>query len=273
MRKVAKAIEDDPVASAYLSGPALARRTGVSQATVVRFAQALGYTGYPSFLDAHRRELAGQTTVEKLKGSPGGREATWRAVMLSDLENIERTMNELDTRQFESAVKVLAAARHVYVWGVRTTATVGDLLTTTLTYLLGADRVFRLQPTLYHEQLAGAGPDDAAIVVSFPRYYRMSVDVAQFASQQKLAMIAITDSLLSPIAQPGSIVLCARSELHSFTESLTAPISLANALVTATALVHRDRSLSSLTKLEKLWSKTDLYQSDRRASTRLPLRG
>src|SRR5947207_8075473 len=69
MRRVAKAIEDDPATSAYLSGPALARRTGVSQATVVRFAQALGYSGYPSFLDAHRREVAGQTTVEKLKGS------------------------------------------------------------------------------------------------------------------------------------------------------------------------------------------------------------
>ena len=100
MRKVAKAIEEDRAASAYLSGPALARRTGVSQATVVRFAQALGYSGYPTFLEAHRREVAVQSTVERLKGSfdrPG--DAPWRTVMLADLNNIERTMNELDVRR------------------------------------------------------------------------------------------------------------------------------------------------------------------------------
>lgn len=272
MRKVATAIQQDPAATAYLSGPALARRTGVSQATVVRFAQALGYSGYPSFLDAHRREISAQTTVEKLKGSfDRGRDAPWRAVMLSDLSNIERTMNELDTRQFDAAVKLLAGARRIFIWGVRTTATVGDLLTTALTYLLGADHVLRLQPTLYHEQLLSAGHQDAVIVVSFPRYYRTSVSVAQFAHERRVPTIAITDSVLSPIAQNQSIVLCARSELLSFTESLAAPVSLANALVTAVALSNRDRSLVSLGKLEKLWSKTGIYESTERRRTRLPL--
>src|SRR4030095_11241497 len=106
-------------------------------------------------------------------------DAPWRAVMLTDLNNIERTMNELDVSQFESAVKMLAWARRVYVWGVRTTSTVGDLLQTALTYLLGADRVFRLQPTMYQEELLSAGSEDVAIVVSFPRYFRMSVAVAE----------------------------------------------------------------------------------------------
>jgi DNA-binding MurR/RpiR family transcriptional regulator len=271
MRKVAMAIQEDPSATAYLSGPALARRTGVSQATVVRFAQALGYPGYPGFLDAHRREISAQTTVEKLKGSfERGRDAPWRAVMLSDLSNIERTMNELDTNQFDAAVKLLADARRIYIWGVRTTATVGDLLTSALSYLLGPERVFRLQPTLFHEQLLAAGHDDAVIVISFPRYYRMSVSVAQFAHERKLPTIAITDSVLSPIAQSQSVVLCARSELLSFTESLAAPVSLANALVTAVALSNRERSLASLGRLEKLWSKAGIYESTERRS-RLPL--
>jgi DNA-binding MurR/RpiR family transcriptional regulator len=274
MRKIAKAIEDDPAGSAYLSGPALARRTGVSQATVVRFAQALGYSGYPSYLDAHRREVAAQSTVERLKGSFDRRgDAPWRAVMLSDLNNIERTMNELDTRQFEASVKLLATSRRIYVWGVRTTSAVGDLLSIALTYLLGADRVMRLQPTLYHEQLLSAGPEDVVIVVSFPRYFRTSVAVAEFAKERKVPSIAITDSVLSPIAQKGSLVLCARSELLSFTESLAAPVSLANALVTAVALTRRDQSLASFRKLEKLWSKTRVYHStERRPGSRLPLR-
>jgi DNA-binding MurR/RpiR family transcriptional regulator len=265
MRRVAKAIEDDPAASAYLSGPALARRTGVSQATVVRFAQALGYSGYPSFLDAHRREVAGQTTVDKLKGSFADLgDAPWRRVMLSDLANLERTMSELDERQFEAAVRLIANARRAYVWGVRTTATVGELITTTLSYLLGADRVMRLQPTLYREQLLGGGPDDVAIVVSFPRYFRMSIEAAEFARERRVPLLAITDSVLSPIARPGSVVLCARSELLSFTESFVAPISLANALVTAVALAHRDRSLAALARLEELWSKERLYHSEER---------
>jgi len=193
--------------------------------------------------------------------------------MLSDLNNIERTMNELDTRQFEASVKLLATSRRIYVWGVRTTSAVGDLLSIALTYLLGADRVMRLQPTLYHEQLLSAGPEDVVIVVSFPRYFRTSVAVAEFAKERKVPSIAITDSVLSPIAQKGSLVLCARSELLSFTESLAAPVSLANALVTAVALTRRDQSLASFRKLEKLWSKTRVYHStERRPGSRLPLR-
>lgn len=276
MRKVAKAIEDDPAASAYLSGPALARRTGVSQATVVRFAQALGYSGYPSFLDARRREMMAQSTVERLRGSgslDGRKNAPWRAVMLADLDNVERTMNELDARQFDAAVKLLASARRIYVWGVRTTSAVGDLLHTVLTYLLGADRVYRLQPTLYHEQLLSAGPEDAVIVVSFPRYFHLSVDAARFARERKVPTIAITDSVLSPIVQPGSVVLTARSELPSFTESLVAPASLVNALVTTLALGRREQSVAWFDKLEKVWAKGRLYHSaERRRGARLPLR-
>ena len=276
MRKVAQALEDDPAASAYLSGPALARRTGVSQATVVRFAQALGYSGYPSFLDARRREMMAQSTVERLRGSAslhGRKNSPWRAVMLADLENVERTMNELDARQFDAAVKLLAGARRIYVWGVRTTSAVGDLLQIALTYLLGADRVHRLQPTLYHEQLLTAGPEDAVIVVSFPRYFHMSVDAARFARERKVPTIAITDSVLSPIVQPGSVVLTARSELPSFTESLVAPASLVNALVTTLALGKREQSVAWFDKLERVWAKGHLYHSaERRRGARLPLR-
>jgi len=100
------------------------------------------------------------------------------------------------------------------------------------------------------------------------------VSVAEYANERKVPSIAITDSVLSPIAQRGSIVLCARSELQSFTESLAAPVSLANALVTAVALSHRGRSLATLGRLEKEWGRAGLYHSSEpRRGSRLPLGG
>jgi DNA-binding MurR/RpiR family transcriptional regulator len=265
MLRVAEVIQDDPAGSAYLSGPALARRAGVSQATVVRFAQALGYSGYPAFLDAHRREVSARPTVEKLQGTfPAGDEPIWRQVMLADLENITRTMAELDPDEFERAVKLLAGSRRVYIWGVRTTSALGDLLEVALTYLLGAASVIRLGPTLYQEQLLEAGPKDVAIVASFPRYLNLSVTAAQFAREQRLKVIAITDSVLSPIAEGADCVLCAHSELLSFTESLAAPVSLANALLTALALARRSESLATLKRVERLWAKRGIHHSNGR---------
>src|ERR1700753_2404957 len=56
-RRIAQYLLDHMPDAAFLSSVVLARRAGVSQPSVTRFAAALGFSGYPAFRDA-LREIA-----------------------------------------------------------------------------------------------------------------------------------------------------------------------------------------------------------------------
>src|ERR1700753_3066302 len=69
-RRIAQYLLDHMPDAAFLSSVVLARRAGVSQPSVTRFAAALGFSGYPAFRDA-LREIALDVPVAGGAPAPG----------------------------------------------------------------------------------------------------------------------------------------------------------------------------------------------------------
>src|SRR5690625_923015 len=104
----------------YLSSSELARELGVHRSTVVRFAQAVGYRGYPELQEAvreayHRTVAASNQLV--LTGETDGRLGKVQAVFDRELENLQRSYSNLDMAALEETAAKIASARRVLVYG------------------------------------------------------------------------------------------------------------------------------------------------------------
>ena len=112
------------------------------------------------------------------------------------------------------------------------------------------------------EQMLRIGEKDCFIGISFPRYSMRTLKAMEFANDRNAHVIAITDSIHSPMNLYSSCNLCARSESFSIVDSLVAPLSLINALVAAMCLKCPDEVRKSLKDLESAWNNYQVYLND-----------
>jgi DNA-binding MurR/RpiR family transcriptional regulator len=122
-------------------------------------------------------------------------------------------------------------------------------------------KVWVIQPGIgdMWDRLLGLEKGDLVIGISFPRYTKQTVEVLRFAKERGNKTLAITDSLVSPLAQYADHVLTAQYKMDSFIESFTAPLSLINAIVTALGVFSKKSTMKSLNELEEVWEKQQIY--------------
>lgn len=246
----------------FLTAQKLGRTLDVSESTVIRFANLLGYDGFPQLQRALQDMVRNKiTTVDRLQLSLKDKQPDiLRRVFTMDSENIHRTLEELDPKVFAAAVGKILAARHIYIISLRSAAAPGHFLCFYLQLLLKNCRMVTTNTFL--EELAGAGPEDLVIGMSFARYTRQTVESLQFAREKGAATLSITDTLTSPLAQISDTVLLAHSETSSFIDSFVAPLSLVNALIIAVGTSDPDRTAQSLAEFEEAWNNFKVYYSE-----------
>jgi DNA-binding MurR/RpiR family transcriptional regulator len=109
------------------------------------------------------------------------------------------------------------------------------------------------------EQIVRAGKDDVVIGISFPRYSKRTISAMKFVKDQGATVVAITDSMKSPLANIAHHSLVARSDMASFVDSLVAPLSVINALIVAVGMRRKEVVSGTLERLEKIWDEYQVY--------------
>lgn len=246
---------------AFMTASKLGDKVGVSESTVVRFANALDYKGYPE-LQKELQELIKTklTTVQRLELSTSyGDEGFFKKVMQADVDNIMKTISEIDTESFNEVVKNILEAKNVYVFGLRSSTVIVQYFSFYLNFMLDNVRIVPSGINDIFDQLINIDEGDVLIGITFPRYSKKTVEVMEFAKSKGAAIIGITDSQFSPIAEISDITLTAKSNMTSFIDSLVAPISLINALIVALSMQEKDKVTDTLKSLENTWEKYDIY--------------
>jgi DNA-binding MurR/RpiR family transcriptional regulator len=110
------------------------------------------------------------------------------------------------------------------------------------------------------EQVISADHRDAVIAFSFPRYSTSTAQGAEYCRSKGAKVIGITDSLGSPLGRNCDLVLQAKSDMISLVDSLTAPLSIANALIVAIAARREKELEAKFSQLEHLWEKYNVYE-------------
>ena len=110
------------------------------------------------------------------------------------------------------------------------------------------------------KQIVGVGPEDAVVAFSFPRYSTTTAKGAEYCRSKGARVIGITDSMASPLGRSCDHVLLAKSDMISLVDSLTAPLSIVNALLVAIAARREKEVQQKFSELESVWEKYNVYE-------------
>lgn len=252
--------------AAFMTASKLGETVGVSESTVVRFATEIGYDGYPKLQQAMQEMIRDKlTSVQRIEVTSTriGEEDVLTSILNLDIDKIRRTIEETDHEAFISAVEHIVKAKRIYIFGVRSTASLAHFLGYYLELMFDNVRIITTTShTQTYEQMFRISEDDVFIGISFPRYSNMAVDAMRFARGRGADVIAVTDSMISPLVSNADQVLLARSDMASIVDSLVAPMSLMNALVVAAVLKRKQEVVDTFKQLEEVWNSQDIYANN-----------
>ena len=250
--------------AAYMTAAKLGALVGVSESTVVRFALELGLDGYPelqhSLQELIRTRLTALQRIEITNDRIGDADLLEK-VLVSDIDKIKRTLEEIDRTSFNSAVDALIGAKMIYIIGMRSSSSLANFLYFYLNLIFPHVRLVRTTSgSEIFEQILRISEEDAIVGISFPRYSKRIINAMEYAKSQGAHVIALTDSASSPIAAHADDVLLAKSDMASCVDSLVAPLSIINALIVAIGKKKQDEVAATFEKLENIWDEYEVYE-------------
>ena len=238
-KDVAQYIVDHLDEVAFQTAEELARRASTSSSTVVRFAQALGFEGYPELQQSAREEYRRRhAPVDRAAGAANGATAPlfaldqreFETALAADLVNVEETARKARRELLDEAIDALAAASRVLVAGTDQMAFFASYLRHLLMLL---DLRAEVVASPSQEALGRLGRIDGETLVvglSAGRPHPLVVRALKLARHRGAPTLAITDATLSEVAKLAAIRLYYSSNSPAYVRSHTALLALIQAL-------------------------------------------
>ena len=260
-RRIADYIMQHYDKAVFMTASSLGSRVGVSESTVVRFASALGYEGYPQLQRALQELVRHRlTSVQRFEmTSDMSQDQVLQTVLKADMQNIRQTIEEADVHKFDAAVERIVNARAIYVMGVRSAAPLAQFLGYYLHFVFANVHIASAGTIDVLEQISRIGKEDVLVGISFPRYSTRTLDAMKYALSRGAQVIGITDGPMSPLTEASTDCLTAATDMASFVDSLAAPLSLINALIVAVGLRRKEELAEHFRQLEGIWKQSHTY--------------
>ena len=260
-RRIAEYIAEHYDKAVFMTAAALGNACGVSESTVVRFATAMGYEGYPELRETLASLVRQQLTSEQrfAIASTIQERDVLSTVLHNDEQNIRKTVEALSQLDFDDVVSRLLAARRIYVMGLRSAAPLAQFMYHYLHQVLDDVKLVHNTTGDVFEEIARIGEKDVLVGISFPRYSARTLECMRFAKQNGAQVVGLTDGEMSPLHDEADVCLCASTDMASFVDSLAAPLSVINALVVSVGLHRREELGAHFKRLEGIWNAHSVY--------------
>lgn len=249
---IAVYLMQNPNDVAVRSVNALAKRCGVHASSFVRFAQALGYSGFKDLQALYRKRLATaapgfEARVRALQEELGARAnrselGFLRDLVVRDVASLQGLLDDVGADDLRRATDLLERAGAVYLLGQLRSAPVVELLRYILTMLGKRCVLLDVSGGLATHMARAMQDGDVLLAVSFRFYATEVVNLVEEAAGRGTAIIAISDSTLSPLAKGAEVLFAVPEHEYTFSRSLAAPMCLAQALAVALAARLQDNT-------------------------------
>ena len=237
-KDVGQYIVDHLEEAAFHTAEELARRANTSSSTVVRFAQALGFEGFPELQASAREEYR-----RGRNGTPGEIEPAvvtqplfpidqteFEAALAADHVNVEETARKLDRDEVDAAIVAISRAERTLLCGTDQMAFFASYLRHLLMLL---DLRCEVVASPSQEGLARLGRiDERTLVIglSAGRPHPLVVRAMKIARHRRAATLAIVDATLSDVSKLSERTLYYSSNSPAFVRSHTGLLSILQAL-------------------------------------------
>jgi DNA-binding MurR/RpiR family transcriptional regulator len=236
-KDVGQYIVDHLDEAAFQTAEELARRASTSSSTVVRFAQALGFVGFPELQAAARDEY--RRARESSNGSAPELntpplfpidQTDFEASLAADHTNLEDTARKVDRDEVAASIELISRAERIVLCGTDQMAFFASYLRHLLMLL---DLRCEVVASPSQEGLARLGRiDENTLVIGFSagRPHPLVVRAMKLARHRKADTIAIADATLSEVAKLADQRLYYSSNGPAYVRSHTALLSLIQSL-------------------------------------------
>ena len=265
-KQLARFIVDNKYLVSFASANHIGECAGASAATVVRFAQRLGYKGFSGLRAAIREELPTYRTaaerIERRLSAPPNPHDIPQQVFHTDIKNIERTATNLDARQFNSALDAIVQAERILVVGCGLSATPVWFLSHSLK-VIG----FNVRMDIYGglslaTEIAQLRSATLLIAIDLWRYVRSTLEAVNAARRRGAQVVAITDSVMSPLAQAADYAFEVATDGTGHSLSPVAVISLLNVFVAALSYRMPEQVMDSLRRVDTMYRTHNLLLTE-----------
>ncbi|MCL1829684.1 MAG: MurR/RpiR family transcriptional regulator [Oscillospiraceae bacterium] len=261
---ISKYITENYDKAAFMTAGKLGKTVGVSESTVVRFAAELGYDGYPGMRKALQEVIRSRlTSVQRIEAANELTDSLnfLPTVLRSDMERMQTTLNEINKNDFNEVVEIILNSANIYIVGMRSSFCLANFMWFYMNLIRENVRLMHDMSTCeIFEQIFRIREGDVCIGISYPRYSLQTVKAMEYAKKKGAAVIGITDAKTSPLSGISDISLFAKSDPVAFLDSLTAPLSLINALVAAVGVRGKDDLFDTFKQLETGWAENGVYE-------------
>jgi RpiR family carbohydrate utilization transcriptional regulator len=251
-QKVAQFIINSPRETINLTITELGMRVGVSEASIVRFAQSLGYSGFQALKIGLAGDIVSPMLLvhEDVKPDDGLASAVQKT-MMAGMRSLEDTLRILEMPVLEAAIQALCNARQIELFASGNSIPLAMDLNFRLTKI-GLRSRFSIDPTLQEMHASLTSPEDVAVGISHTGSSIDTVHALELAKQRGARTICITNHSDSPITRYSDFCLFTSTRVRHFREeemaSNLAALALTEALYVGICIQRADASAQAVSK-------------------------
>ena len=238
LQQIASYALDNPSEVALETIAAVSERAVVQPSSLIRFAQEFGFTGYSEMRRVFRTRLTDGMPdyKERLASLRSGQAKDTTALLgqfvQADIAALQAMLQQTGTgEKLDRAIKLVANAETVYLVAHRRSFPVSFYLSYALSQMNVRNVLVDGVGGTFFQQVGHATARDLVLAVSTKTYSPDVVQAVRESSERGVAVVALTDSPLSPLVAHADLSLeVQQGAVHMF-RSLAAPMTLAVTLI------------------------------------------
>lgn len=259
-KKVGDLFFQEPIFLAFSSALEVGRRVNVSESTVIRWTQKLGYRGYAEFQQVLQRKLAedrlGQT---KQKTAEPAVQSFFENLLDADIASLLRLKQLIHEEKLVQVTDAVGQANHIYVTSNFFDYGIAHGFSTCLKNALGHTELMMPSEGQYFSQLSGLAKGDLVIAFAFSRYTKAMLETLKSAKEQEAEIIIITDSDDSPAIEYADLSISVFVNSNLNMDSYTAIHALLASIMRFIYVKEHAKVKENLSQLEKIYKDQDIF--------------
>ncbi len=264
-KKVVEYLLNNLEKAAFSTALQIGRDVDVSETTVIRSSHALGFASFSEMQARIQQQFMTKTmpaNTATMSSDTGEveKENPFAKVIVNDIGLLQNLLSQLNLEEIWRAVEAIVSADQVMVVGNRASYSTAHWLAFVLGTLRNHVYLCPAGGDTY-EKLFNLNRQSVVVAISFPRYSRETLNLAENAKKQGVTLISITDRVLSPIGRISDIPLLTNFTLDIDTglASLASANSIIHAIVKGVILKDQDGLRDRQQKLEQFYNQHNIF--------------
>lgn len=263
-KKVAEYLIEQLEEAAFRTAVQIGRKVEVSETTVIRLSYALGFNGFSEMQEKIQRQILSQNNQPYVTKHMDAKSAVdeelspFAKVIETDIQIMRQTLHDLRVEDMWKVVNRLIQADRILIVGYRASYASAYWFS----FMLGTlrENVDLCSPTGDgYEKLSNLTDQSVVFVISFPRYSREAIHLAECAKKQGITLISVTDRMLSPVGRISDVTLTTEENVESGSNSVAPVISLLDLIIMGMNVKDQERIQLRQQKLEQLYSSCNVF--------------